>query len=255
VPPPPYRHDESPGLHDSLVCPAACPGLRKHREGHLRLTTGRQHHKFGAVIRATAPASHHAKEFITATITSSSLSEREAASWTRYVVYAEELEPEPEIRSPCVLGSYRAFPSQGSHSAIYIWRLTISQQPTNFWLDVYNTSHVFDTPDLIQKLAIFSEAQQTIERPQRTGSEALEESLLFLHVQAAADFFSTNRTLMNSPPAVDVELILDPYLASAFPRSLLPTAVYIVALAVGSWVLSGMIWKRLFSSTNKPHND
>ncbi|KAK0919839.1 hypothetical protein LTR91_010671 [Friedmanniomyces endolithicus] len=128
-------------------------------------------------------------------------------------------------------------------------------QPTNFWLDVYNTSHVFDTPDLIQKLAIFSEAQQTIERPQRTGSEALEESLLFLHVQAAADFFSTNRTLMNSPPAVDVELILDPYLASAFPRSLLPTAVYIVALAVGSWVLSGMIWKRLFSSTNKPHND
>ncbi|KAK0842649.1 hypothetical protein LTR03_009129 [Friedmanniomyces endolithicus] len=128
-------------------------------------------------------------------------------------------------------------------------------QPTNLWLDVYNTSHVFDTPDFIQSLAVFSEGQQTIESPQRTGGEALKESLLFLHVQAAADFFSTNRTLMNSPPAVDVELILDPYLANAIPRSLLPTAVYVVALAVGSWILSGMIWKRLFSSTNKPHND
>ncbi|KAK1807931.1 hypothetical protein LTR12_017715 [Friedmanniomyces endolithicus] len=128
-------------------------------------------------------------------------------------------------------------------------------QPTNFWLDVYNTSHVFDTPDLIQSLAVFAETQQAIERPQSTGSEALEESLLFLHFQAAADFFSTNRTLMNSPPAVDVELILDPYLVNAFPRSLLPTAIYVVALAVGSWILSGMIWKRLFSSTNKPHND
>ncbi len=136
-----------------------------------------------------------------------------------------------------------------------MWQLTCGQQPTNFWLDVYNTSHVFDTPDLIQSLATFSEAQQTDERTQSTGSGAPKESLLFLHVQASADFFSTNRTLMSSPPAVDVELILDPYLANAVPRSLLPTAVYVVALAVGSWILSGMIWKRLFSSTNKPHTD
>ncbi|KAK0269161.1 hypothetical protein LTR35_015070 [Friedmanniomyces endolithicus] len=128
-------------------------------------------------------------------------------------------------------------------------------QPTNFWLDVYNISHVFDTPDLIQRLAVFSESQQAIDRPESPGSEASEESLLFLRVQAAADFFSTNKTLMNSPPAVDVELILDPYLANALARSLLPTVVYVVALAVGSWILSGMIWKRLFSSTNKPHND
>jgi len=154
-----------------------------------------------------------------------------------------------------VLGSHCAFLKPREPFCNLAPGLTLEQQPTNLWLDVYNTSHVFDTPDLIQSLAVFSEGQQTIESPQRTGGEALKESLLFLHVQAAADFFSTNRTLMNSPPAVDVELILDPYLANAIPRSLLPTAVYVVALAVGSWILSGMIWKRLFSSTNKPHND
>ncbi|TKA74872.1 hypothetical protein B0A55_05040 [Friedmanniomyces simplex] len=128
-------------------------------------------------------------------------------------------------------------------------------QPTNFWLDVYNTSHAFDTPKLIQSLAAFSEAQPAIDLPQDIGSGSSEESLLFLRVQAAADFFTTNKTLMSSPPAVDVDIILDPYLANAFPRSLLPTAIYIVALAIGAWILSGVIWKRLFTATAKPHND
>ncbi|KAK5743687.1 hypothetical protein LTR17_002594 [Elasticomyces elasticus] len=129
-------------------------------------------------------------------------------------------------------------------------------QPTNFVLDVFNTTHIFDTPDLIQDLAAYSETQQN-KQPikQESTKHHDQESILFLRVQAAADFFTSNKTLMSSAPPVDVELILDTYLANVFPRSLLPTAVYIVILAGGGWVLSGEIWRRLFAGTDKRHKD
>lgn len=50
---------------------------------------------------------------------------------------------------------------------------------------------------------------------------------------------------MENVPPVDVDIILDPYLLSVFPRSLVPTAGYIVVLAVGSWFLAGLVWKIL----------
>ncbi|KAK5703166.1 hypothetical protein LTR97_004115 [Elasticomyces elasticus] len=121
-------------------------------------------------------------------------------------------------------------------------------QPTNFVLDVFNTTHVFDTPDLIQDLAAYSESQQNQRSTIKPSTEQqASESILFLRVQAAADFFTSNKTLMSSPPSVDVELVLDPYLANVFPKSLLPTAIYIVILAGGGWFLSNEIWKRLFT--------
>lgn len=128
-------------------------------------------------------------------------------------------------------------------------------QPTAYSLDIHNITHVFDTPSLITSLADFSEGQLRQSPAQiRTRSPSEQGSVLFLRVQSAADFFTTNKTLMQSPPPVDVDIILDPYLASVFPQSLLPTAVYIVALAIGSWLLSSAIWKRLFSG-HKPHSD
>ncbi|KAK5120108.1 hypothetical protein LTR85_006589 [Meristemomyces frigidus] len=128
-------------------------------------------------------------------------------------------------------------------------------QPTSFWLDVYDITHVFDTPDLITSLAAYSE-----DRTEQFASEAASRlsagsrSILFLHVRSAGDFFTTNKTLMQSPPAVGVDIILDPYLANIFPQSLVPTGAYIAVLAVGSWLLSGIIWKRLFSGS-KQHVD
>ena len=121
-------------------------------------------------------------------------------------------------------------------------------QPTTFWIEVYNITHVFDSPTLITSLATYSEQrtrQPLTETKHRTVGE--QHSILFLRVQSAADFFTTNTTLMQVPPNVDVDLILDPYLANVFPRSLVPTGVYVGILAVGSWVLSGVIWKTLFS--------
>ncbi len=47
-----------------------------------------------------------------------------------------------------------------------------------------------------------------------------------------------NQTLMESVPPVYADIILDPYIFNIFPRSLVPTAGYIVILAIVSWYLS-----------------
>lgn len=47
---------------------------------------------------------------------------------------------------------------------------------------------------------------------------------------------------MANPPPVEVDIILDPYLLNIFPRSLVPTAVYIIIVAVCAWVVSQLVW-------------
>lgn len=61
---------------------------------------------------------------------------------------------------------------------------------------------------------------------------------MFLRIQAAADYFTMNRTLMEHVPLVFVDIILDPYILNILPRSLIPTVGYIILLAIGSWYLS-----------------
>ena len=58
-----------------------------------------------------------------------------------------------------------------------------------------------------------------------------------------------------------VDIILDPYLLNIFPKSLVPTAGYLIALAILGWVLSGVIWRILLqvadaspSATSKNSN-
>jgi hypothetical protein len=115
---------------------------------------------------------------------------------------------------------------------------------------------VFDTPELIQSLAAYAE-EPTRKRPEPSRSLARsKESVLFLRVRAAADFFTTNKELMSNPPSVDVDLILDPYVFNVFPGSLGSTAAYIIALACVAWVISGAIWKFLQSGTaSKAHKE
>lgn len=50
-----------------------------------------------------------------------------------------------------------------------------------------------------------------------------------------------NKTLMKNVPPVYVDIILDPFLFNIFPQSLVPTAIYIIVLAIGSWFLSKLI--------------
>jgi hypothetical protein len=69
----------------------------------------------------------------------------------------------------------------------------------------------------------------------------VRSSVLFLRVRAAADYFTKDEALMASPEPVAVDLILDPFIWNVFPRSLVPTAgwvvvVGVVAFFVARWV-------------------
>ncbi|EME86389.1 uncharacterized protein MYCFIDRAFT_130216 [Pseudocercospora fijiensis CIRAD86] len=130
-------------------------------------------------------------------------------------------------------------------------------QPTEIWLNVYDIAHVFDTPLLIQSLSEFADRrleQATQEFPHQ--EQNINGSLLLLHVQAAADYFTTNKKLMQEPPLVDVDIILDRYLLNAFPESLIATAGYLLVIAVLAFFVSGRIWSFLHDSSGyKQHQD
>ncbi|KAI9816346.1 MAG: hypothetical protein M1832_005103 [Thelocarpon impressellum] len=127
-------------------------------------------------------------------------------------------------------------------------------QPTQFWLHTLTLQSVFDTPSLISSLAVFSELRQpsSLDSPILDHGHDTSSSVLFLQLQAAADYFTTNGTLMLNVPPVDVEIILDPFLLNVLPRSLGPTAIYIIVLAAGSYFLSGLIWSWLQALGQQP---
>lgn len=124
---------------------------------------------------------------------------------------------------------------------------------------------VFETPELITSLAQYSETRQIeiLEDLQPTKSQVEEKSnahdelssVLFLRIFAAADYYTTNKTLMVEVPPVFVDIILDPFNFNVFPRSLLPTAAYIILVAIGSWYLarhfSGWINKLLANENSE----
>ncbi len=78
-------------------------------------------------------------------------------------------------------------------------------------------------------------------------------SVLLVQIYAAADYYTTNQTLMEHVPPVLVDIILDPYLLNVFPRSLVPTAAYLVILAIGGWYLAKYIakWLQMVARTDQ----
>lgn len=144
----------------------------------------------------------------------------------------------------CWLATVSFSSSSTSLEYIYIYmKLIISQQPTAFHLTTYPLDTVFDTPALITSLYNYSTSRQ--DPSSSTSSKSAnpaehQASILFLRISAAAEYFTTNATLMAHPEPVLVDIILDPFLGNVLPRTLVPTVVYIVAVAVMSWVLA---WK------------
>jgi hypothetical protein len=107
---------------------------------------------------------------------------------------------------------------------------------------------------LITALAEYSESrraspidlgftQPSISNPEKMVRYKSDDfsATLFLRVFAAAEYYTTNKTLMENVPAVYVDIILDPYIFNLFPRSLVPTAAYLTLLAIGSWYLAKYI--------------
>ncbi|KAI9725497.1 MAG: hypothetical protein M1828_003168 [Chrysothrix sp. TS-e1954] len=144
-------------------------------------------------------------------------------------------------------------------------------QPTQFWLDTFTLGDVFDTPALISDLAIYAESRQGLSSspaitPEDPDGEtpALPSgaaSLLFLRIFAAADYFTMNETLMQYPPPIETDIVLDPFILNVLPRSLYKTAIYLSVLAIISWLVAALVWRFLASirdvngnsSTNKVH--
>lgn len=71
--------------------------------------------------------------------------------------------------------------------------------------------------------------------------------MLLLRIDAAADYFTTDRELMRRPEPVLADVILDPFVLNVLPRTLLPTVGYVILVAAASWVLAArllMPWVR-----------
>lgn len=131
------------------------------------------------------------------------------------------------------------------------------KQPTSFELDTYTLPATIDDPSLLSSISRFSSARlesadnmaippqarnrRGSKKHDPTGQQA-SESVLFLRILAAADYYTLNKELMENVPPVVVDLILDPFLGNVFPRSLVPTACWgvvigIVAVVLAKWVV------------------
>lgn len=137
--------------------------------------------------------------------------------------------------------------------------LNATQEPTSFTLDVHELDTVWGNPELIQSLASYASSRQTDPITDRQASEARRSSakgrtasVLFLHVQAAADYFTDDVNLMAHPPPALVDLILDPFLYNVVPRSLIPNAGYLVLVGVVTWFLARWISSTLQSVAAPP---
>ncbi|KAF3387146.1 hypothetical protein F1880_001240 [Penicillium rolfsii] len=133
----------------------------------------------------------------------------------------------------------------------------LATQPTSFTLSTHSLPQTISSPTLLTSLSIFSSSRLSNSNPNtelqpksltrrntpiNSDPAPTSDSILFLRIRAAADYFSTNETLMRDVPPVLADVILDPFLWNVFPRSLVPTAgwiflVAIVAGVVGRWVV------------------
>ncbi|KAJ2988223.1 hypothetical protein NUW58_g4091 [Xylaria curta] len=110
-------------------------------------------------------------------------------------------------------------------------------QPTAFKLETYEPETVSRTPELASELSAYASTLQYnmhkyVAMPPQTQRPGMEDPALLLRVLAAADFYTTNHTLMKRVPPVFVDIILDPFVLNILPRSLLPTIAYAIAVAI-----------------------
>lgn len=120
------------------------------------------------------------------------------------------------------------------------------QEPTSFDIDVYELETVWEDPALISSLAAYAQAQPKQTKKDNQQGER-KASVYLARVRAAADYFAQDKALMERPPPVLAELILDPYLFNAVPTSLLPTVGYILVVAALSFYVARWIAAKMAS--------
>jgi hypothetical protein len=78
-------------------------------------------------------------------------------------------------------------------------------------LDTFEATTVFDTPALLQDLYTYTEERQNIlvaDDLEGSGSSTLtaNRSVLFLRINSAANFYTTDKALMQDPPPVYADI-------------------------------------------------
>jgi hypothetical protein len=117
--------------------------------------------------------------------------------------------------------------------------LYLYQQPTAFKLETFELESIFATPELHAEL--YESGISLMPVSWDIYEPGIKDSVLLLRVLTAADFYTSNHTLMKNVPPVSVDIILDPFIANVLPRSLLPTVAYIIAVAIISWFVGTWI--------------
>ncbi|KAI1428765.1 hypothetical protein F5Y12DRAFT_630850 [Xylaria sp. FL1777] len=119
-------------------------------------------------------------------------------------------------------------------------------QPTAFRLEAYELETVFSAPELASELSKYastplSNMNTRVAISSQTLEPGIKESILLLRITAAADFYTTNHTLMNNVPPIMVDIILDPFILNILPRSLLSTVMFTIVVAIVSWFVGKWI--------------
>lgn len=85
------------------------------------------------------------------------------------------------------------------------------QQPTSFSIHSFSAVELLERPEVAKQITLYSQSRQTIvDRPiipsAPTPSKGREPTSLFLRVDAAANYHTTNQTLMQAVAPVKVDL-------------------------------------------------
>lgn len=128
----------------------------------------------------------------------------------------------------------------------------LATQPTAFTLSTFTLRDALDDPSLLSAISVYASTRLDTKsypvphKPYAPVDPAPSpDSALFLRVRAAADFFSRDLSLMEAPPPVVADIILDPFLANIFPRSLVPTAAYVLVVAALALVVARFVWGQI----------
>lgn len=131
-------------------------------------------------------------------------------------------------------------------------------------------------PDLKSDLITFTRANRPppcheFLQEQLSSNLATEPSSpeLLVQVQAAADFYSSDKKRMTNPPPVTIDIssftesshhhcpangntVLDPYILNLLPASLLPTGLYLILTFIAAFYLGTTIFTWLNTIANNP---
>ncbi|KAL4929261.1 uncharacterized protein BDV17DRAFT_78541 [Aspergillus undulatus] len=130
----------------------------------------------------------------------------------------------------------------------------LATQPTAFDLSTYTLDEVLEDTALLSAISLYSSIVSNSEESHGLFSAA-SDSVLFLQISAAADYFSLDKTLMENVPPVVADVILDPFLGNVFPRSLVPTAGWIVVVSCFAIVIARWIAREFASVANSADKD